>query len=96
MPKVIRSNKDAITKEDIVLILNACSTIKLKTYVMFLSATGCRAREALPTRLGDYDFSKQRVFIRGEYAKTKTDRYVFLTNELVEQLKSWITYKYRR
>lgn len=36
MPRVIRQSKEALTKEDIVNILNACSEIKLKTYCMFL------------------------------------------------------------
>jgi integrase len=95
MPKIVRQTKEALSKEDIVNIIKACSNIKLKTYVMFLAATGCRAREAVSTRLCDYDFTKNKVFIRGEYTKTKTDRFVFLTNELVDQLKSWLTYKYR-
>jgi integrase len=95
MPKVVRQTKEALTKEDFVNILNACSAIKLKTYVLFLAATGCRASEAVSTRLCDYDFVKNKVFIRGEFTKTKTDRYVFLTNELVEQIKAWLTFKYR-
>ena len=28
--------------------------------------------------------------MRGEYTKTKTDRIVFLTNEMVTQLKTWL------
>jgi hypothetical protein len=95
MPKVIRASKEPLTKEDIVLILNACSNIKLKTYIMFLAATGCRATEAASTRLCDINYDKHTVFIRGEFAKTKTDRFVFLTNELTEQIKAWITFKYR-
>jgi integrase len=47
MPKVIRQSKEALSKEDISDILNACSDIKLKTYVMLLAATGMRATEAL-------------------------------------------------
>jgi hypothetical protein len=33
--------------------------------------------------------------VRGEYTKTKTDRIVFLTDEVTQQLKSWLSYKYR-
>jgi hypothetical protein len=33
--------------------------------------------------------------IRGQYTKTKVDRYVFLTKEVKEQIKIWIDYKYR-
>ena len=95
MPKVVRQTKEALDKQDFVNIINACSNIKLKTYVMFLATSGCRASEAASIRLCDCDFAKNKVFIRGEYTKTKTDRHVYLTNELVEQIKAWLTFKYR-
>ena len=47
MPKVIRQNKEALSKQDVIEILNACSDIKLKTYAMLLAATEMRATEAL-------------------------------------------------
>jgi integrase len=64
---------------------------------MFLAATGCRASEAISIRVCDLDLNDTpaKVFIRGEYTKTRTDRYVFLTKELVEQLHNWIDFKYR-
>ena len=87
MPLVIQTTKEALAKEDIINILNACSSIKLRTYVLFLAATGCRATEAVSTRMCDFNFeiSPARVFIRGEFTKTRTDRYVF-DKELVQQL----------
>jgi integrase len=98
LPKVVRKNKEALSKQDITDILNACSDIRLKTYCMFLAATGCRAVEAISIRLCDLDLDSNpaNVFIRGEYTKTKVDRHVFLTQEIVSQLKSWLNYKYRR
>lgn len=97
LPKIVKKNKAALSKEDIINILNSCSDIRLKTYVMLLAGTGMRATEALSTRLCDYDLSSEpaKVRLRGEYTKTKTDRIIFLTNEMVNQLKSWIEYKYR-
>jgi integrase len=97
MPRAVRQFKEALTKEDIVNILNACSDIKLKTYCMFLAATGCRAAEAASTRLRDFDFNcdPPKVFIRGEYTKTRADRDVFLTKELVDQIGRWLNFKYR-
>ena len=35
LPKSIRREKEALSKEDIVNILDACSDIRLKTYVMY-------------------------------------------------------------
>jgi hypothetical protein len=43
----------------------------------------------------DLEQKPARVFVRGEFTKTKTDRVVFLTDEVAQQLKSWLDYKYR-
>jgi len=98
LPKVVRKNKEALSKEDVVDILNACSDIRLKTYVMFLAAGGFRAVEALSVRVKDLDFESKptRVLVRGEYTKTKADRIVFLTEEISQQLTTWLDYKYRK
>jgi integrase len=98
LPKIVRKNKEALSKEDVVEILNACSDIRLKTYVMFLAAGGFRAVEALSVRVKDLNLESKpaHVFVRGEYTKTRADRIVFLTEELTQQLKSWLSYKYRK
>ena len=64
---------------------------------MLLSATGMRAVEALSIRIKDLEFysNPAKVFVRGEYTKTKVDRNAFLTQEVTQQLKSWLDYKYR-
>ena len=97
MPKIVRQNKEALSKEEIADILNACSDIKMKTYVMLLAATGMRATEALSIRIKDIDLKSNpaKVFVRGEYTKTKSDRTVFLTEETAQQVNSWLSYKYR-
>jgi integrase len=97
LPKSIRKEKEPFSKEDIVFILNSCSTIRLKTYVMLLAATGMRASEAISIRICDLDLESIpfKVFIRGEYTKTKSDRTVLLTQEAARQLKYWLDYKYR-
>jgi integrase len=100
LPKPVIRRKEAIGKEEIREILIKCSDIKLKTYVMLLAATGMRATEALALRHKDFDTDDNNgqafVRIRGEFTKTRTDRYVFLTKELVSQCKAWIDFKYRR
>jgi len=98
IPKSVRKSKEALSKQDIIDILNACSDIRLKTYVMLLAATGLRASEALSIRIKDLHLDSNNpanVFVRGEYTKTRTDRYVFLTEEVVTQLNQWQEYKYR-
>jgi integrase len=105
LPKPVIRHKEALSKEEIREILLKCSNIKLKTYLMLLAATGMRATEALALRHKDFDFDEDNnnrnnrqafVRIRGEFTKTGTDRYVFLTRELVEQYKAWTDFKYRR
>ena len=66
--------------------------------VLFLAAGGFRAVEALSVRIKDLDLEAKpaHVFVRGEYTKTKADRVVFLTEEVTQQLKSWLSYKYRK
>jgi integrase len=95
IPKAVRRYKEALSKDTIVKILETCSNIRLKTYVLFLAATGCRASEGCAIRLCDLDLDKCKAYIRGDLSKTKTDRYVFLTDELVNQLRLWLDYKYR-
>ena len=97
LPKVVRKKKEALSKEDIVNILNTCSDIRLKTYVMLLGATGMRAVEALSIRIKDLDLKSNppKLFVRGEFTKTRSDRTIYLTSELSYQLSSWISYKYR-
>jgi integrase len=64
---------------------------------MLLAASGLRALEALSIRICDVDFDADpvKVFIRGEYTKTRLDRFVYLTDEAAKQLKTWLQYKYR-
>jgi integrase len=95
IPKAVRRYKEALSKDTIVKILETCSNIRLKTYVLFLAATGCRASEGCAIRLCDLDLDKCKVYIRGDLSRMKTDRYVFLTDELVNQLRLWLDYKYR-
>ena len=93
-PKTIFRHKEAIDKEDIIKILNGCSDLRLKTYVMLLASTGLRATEALSIRLKDLDITSEpaKLIIRGEYTKTKVDRYVFLTREVKGQITIWLDY----
>jgi integrase len=97
LPKVVRRNKEALSKEDIIDILNTCSDIRLKTYVMLLAGTGMRATEALSIRIKDINLKSNpaKAFVRGEYTKTRIDRTIFLTEEIKQQLNSWLNYKYR-
>jgi integrase len=97
LPREIKREKEGMTKDQVRVILAACGDIRLKTFVMFLASTGWRASEALSVKLQDIDFDQNpvRVNLRGENAKTRTDRHTYLTREMLKQLKSWLDFKYR-
>jgi integrase len=42
LPRIIRKKKEALSKEDIIEILNRCDIIRLRTYVILLAVTGMR------------------------------------------------------
>lgn len=98
LPKSVQKDKKALTKGDIIDILNACSNIRLKTYVILLAATGMRASEAISVRICDLDLDSDppRLYLRGEYTKTRSDRTVLLTQEAANQLRNWLEYKFRK
>lgn len=97
LPKEIKREREGMAKDQVIKILASCDDIRLKTYVMFLASTGWRASEALSVQLQDIDFDRNpvRVNLRGENAKTRTDRHTYLTQEMVMQLRSWLDFKYR-
>src|SRR5215467_14397658 len=97
LPKIVRKKKEALSKKEIIEILNVCDSLRLRTYIMLLAATGMRAVEALSIRIKDikFDTNPPTLFVRGEYTKTKVDRTIFLTEEVTQQLKSLLDYKYR-
>jgi integrase len=66
--KVVRKKRAALSKEDIVEILNVCDNLRLRIYVTLLAATGMRAVEPLSIRIKDIDFDSNpaKLFVRGE------------------------------
>jgi integrase len=96
LPRVFDQYKEALTKDDIIKILNACPSIKLKTYLICLAVTGARASEICSVRLKDIDFENSKIRLRAEHTKTKENRYCFITSECKDFLQKWIEYKYRR
>jgi integrase len=95
IPKIVKREIEALDRNLIIDILENCPNPRLKLYVLLLASTGMRAGEACSIRIMDLDLDKRKVHIRGEYTKTKTARYVYLTNELCKSLLIWFDYKYR-
>jgi uncharacterized small protein (DUF1192 family) len=87
LPKKPYRNRKALTKEDILKILMACP-LRIRTYIIFQAATGCRANEPLTIRLKDINFKLEpygQILLHAKNTKTKRDRTIFLTTlELVD------------
>lgn len=97
LPKVVKKKKTPLSVQSIREIILASGDIRLRAYIHFLAATGCRATEGLSVRICDLelDSTPPRANFRGEFTKTKVDRFVYLTKEVTQVLRDWLDYKYR-
>jgi len=97
MPKFYREDEEALDINDIRKILLNCANRRLKAYLLLLASGGMRAVEALAIRLCDVDFSVNptKVHIRKEFAKTRTARDIYISDEATYYIKQWIDWKYR-
>jgi integrase len=80
VPKARNQYKEALSKDDIIKMLENCKNFKLKTYLLCLATTGARASEAASIRYQDIDFKNSKLNIRAEYANAsilKSGRVVF-------------------
>jgi integrase len=97
MPKSTKQQKEALDKADIQKIILGCSNMRLKTFVMLIAATGMRASEGLSIRFKDVDFCSKpaQIHLQAEVTKTREGRTVYLTDEIVNQLKTFFEYRQR-
>ncbi|PWU82146.1 MAG: hypothetical protein DLM72_03315 [Candidatus Nitrosopolaris wilkensis] len=96
-PKFYRQDEEPLDVSDIRKILLNCNNRRLKAYLLLLASGGMRAVEALSIRLCDIDFSVNptKIHIRKEFAKTRTGRDIYISDEATYYLKQWIDWKYR-
>jgi len=73
-----------LSKEEVKLIFSSVSNMKHLTILMVLYSTGLRISELIALQLRDID--RGRMFIRVRQGKGAKDRYVPLTETLLEQL----------
>lgn len=107
LPTIIKKQKRGLDKETTIKLINSCvDNPRLRMLIFFLAATSCRIGETLLLRIKDLHLNGEPKFglrppflpyisIRGETTKTEQDRTVLLTSEITEQLKLWVSNKYR-
>jgi len=76
-----------LSTKEISKILQVTNNIKHKTTLVLIYSAGLRLGELLNLELGDIDSESMRIHIRG--AKGKKDRYVMLSENVLELLKEY-------
>lgn len=98
VPRNHKSNEEPLDVSDIRKILFACNNSRLRTYILVLASSGCRAVEGLSIRRGDIDFSVSptKIHIREEFTKTKVARDIYISDEATYHLNQLIEAKNKK
>ncbi len=85
--KIRKTNKLplVLSKQEVISILKVTNNLKHKTMLMMIYSAGLRLGELLNLKLQDIDSNRMKIHIR--QAKGKKDRYVFLSQKLLDLLR---------
>jgi len=89
-PKQPKRLPVVLSQEEVQRLFEAVSNLKHRTILMTLYATGLRVSEALTLQLGDIDSA--RMLLRVRQGKGRKDRYVPLSETLLEHLRRYWRY----
>lgn len=79
---------EVLSQEEVMLIFEALDNLKHKVMLMLIYSAGLRRSELLNLRIGDVDFHRNIVFIRG--GKGHKDRQSVLSQNLVPLLQQYL------
>ncbi len=79
---------EVLSQEEVIQIFEALDNLKHKTMLMLIYSAGLRRSEMLGLRIGDVDFHRNIVFIRG--GKGHKDRQSILSQNLVPLLQLYL------
>ena len=88
-----KSLPEVITRDQVRLLLDLCTTLRMRTFFGTLYALGLRLSEGLNLHVGDVDSQRRMVHVhRGKGAK---DRYIPLSAWTIDQLRVfWKTHRH--
>ncbi len=89
-PKQPKRLPVVLSREEVQRLFDALSNVKHRTILMTLYATGLRVSEALALQLQDID--RERMLLRVRHGKGGKDRYVPLSQTLLDQLRRYWRY----
>lgn len=78
--KCEQKHRQAMTRRDLILLINACKTDKERAIINMMYATGCRISEAVSIRLDDIDWREKTISVIGKGRKHRD----LLFNEAAE------------
>lgn len=95
-----RMPKDQLSDEEFNKIIKSLDLTKFSEYrdyiiTQLLIDTGMRIGECLSSKINNVDLNKRVIFISGEIAKGKKDRYVFYSYTMANMMRKWINFKDR-
>lgn len=79
---------EVLSQEELMMIFEAAGNIKHRVMLMLIYAAGLRRSELLALRVGDVDFNRHVVFIRG--GKGRKDRQSIMAQSLLPMLREYI------
>jgi integrase/recombinase XerD len=93
-PAVLHNKRlpDVLTKEEVALVLKKTTSQKYRTIFSLIYSAGLRLNETLNLKISDINSTHKTIFIR--QGKGKKDRYVILSERILEMLRSYYK-KYR-
>lgn len=94
LPRPRKENKlpVVISREDVILLLEAVSNIKHRAVLMLVYSAGLRVSEVVRLRMEDIDVNRRMIRIRG--GKGRKDRYTLLSDVALVALREyWQAYR---
>jgi integrase/recombinase XerD len=86
-PKLVHKMPDILSREEVVQVLSAVRSLKLRTILSMAYSAGLRISEALRMRVEDVDSKRMVLHVRG--AKGGKDRMVLLSPRLLTMLRDY-------